>query len=377
MSEQEADGATVGDKIGDQPGNKHFPCSSCGAKLEFSPGTASLKCPYCNHLNEIPQSADDIVELDFHEYLEKVSQHEESEEVQTVKCNACGASSTLQPNISMSHCPFCGSQLHTEARTSRLIKPGAVIPFKVTQNKAMEQFRGWLGGLWFAPGGLKDYATREGAIKGIYIPYWTFDANSTSWYDGERGDYYYETEYYTAKNNIGDQEQRSRQVRHTRWRHTSGTVWQNFDDITVLAGYSLPPSIVERLKPWHMQELVPYQDAFMSGFQAEAYQLELGAGFSMAREEMDGIIRQAIASDIGGDDQRINSVKTQFDDITFKHILVPIWISAYKYGGKSYRFLINGATGKVQGERPWSIPKIALAVLVAVIIIAIIVVLSR
>ena len=150
----------------------------------------------------------------------------------------------------------------------------------------------------------------------------------------------------------------------------SGTVWQNFDDVIVQAGRSLPPEIVDALEPWNLQKLVPYQDAFMSGFQAEAYQLDLGDGFERAKAAMDTAIRETIKKDIGGDHQRISSARTQFDGITFKHILLPVWISAYRYGEKTYRFLINGDTGEVQGERPWSITKIALAVVAVIIVLS-------
>lgn len=352
---------------------KQFPCSSCGGKLEFAPGASSLKCPYCGHQNQIPQSAEDIKELDFYEYFARANEQGDAQEVQTVKCSSCGATSTLQPNISMSHCPFCGTQLQAQAKASRVIKPGALIPFKITKGKAMELFRNWLGGLWFAPSGLKEQAAKEGGIKGMYIPYWTFDAKSTTWYDGERGIDYHETEYYEEEDDDGNRVTRSRTITHTRWQYASGTVWENFDDILVLAGRSLPPEIMESLQTWNTKELVPYQDAYMSGFQAEVYQVDLGDGFERAKQEMDEAIREAVAADIGGDHQRINTVRTQFEGITFKHILLPVWISAYKYGGKPYRFLINGATGEVQGERPWSAAKIALTIIGAIIVLLLIV----
>ena len=69
-----------------------------------------------------------------------------------------------------------------------------------------------------------------------------------------------------------------------------------------------------------------------------------------------------------GDVQRVGQVDTEFSAETFKHILLPVWMAAYRYGGKSYRFLVNGQTGEVQGERPWSVWKIAFAVALLVIV---------
>ena len=351
---------------------KLFPCTSCGARLEFSPGTSSLKCSYCGQENKLPQVVDVVHELDFYEYFARASEEGESEEKQVVKCSSCNAESTVDKNISMSKCPFCGSQLTAQARSSRLIKPGAVLPFKVTRTQATEKFRAWLGELWFAPGELKRYAGSLGALKGIYIPYWTYDADTATVYDGERGENYYETEYYDEQDSNGNVVTRSRQVVRTRWYSTSGSVNNKFDDVLVLAGRSLPLEIIRSLQPWDLKNLVPYQDEYMSGFQAEAYQVDLGAGFEEAKSVMDDSIRRTIERDIGGDQQRIHAARTQYDGITFKHILLPVWISAYRYRDKSYRYIVNARNGQAQGERPWSVFKIGMAVVAAIFILIVI-----
>lgn len=340
---------------------KEFPCRSCGAKLEFAPG-AALKCPYCGFENEIPQSGEEIKELDLHEYMEGAVQQEEMVETQTVKCQSCGAEQTLDPNITTSHCAFCGTQMHAEAETNRKIKPKSLLPFKVDKKQGMEQFRDWMKGLWFAPNALKKYARAEGGLKGLYIPYWTYDSNTISWYTGERGIDYTETEYYTEEDEDGNTVEKSRQVTRTEWYPVSGVVFDDFDDVLVLASWSLPREKTERLEPWDLENLTPYQIEYLSGFQVEAYQVDLAQGFEHAKKIMNEAIEDTIRRDIGGDHQRIESVRSQYDNITFKHILLPIWINAYRYQGKSYRFVINARTGEVQGERPYSIIKIAAAV---------------
>ncbi|MEW5724436.1 MAG: hypothetical protein AB1896_15100 [Thermodesulfobacteriota bacterium] len=336
---------------------KKFPCQSCGGKMEFQPG-ASLKCPYCGADNVIPSSGEQIKELDLRAYLEQATRKVEYEENQTVKCEACGAEQTLDPNVSLSHCAFCGSAMQAAAKTNRAIKPASLLPFKVEKKQGMDQFRSWLGGLWFAPSKLKQYARAEGALKGMYIPYWTYDAYALTWYKGERGVDRYETEYYTEKDEKGNTVQKTRQVVKTDWYPVSGFVTNDFDDVLVLASWSLPREKTEQLEPWDLQNLVPYQDEFLSGFQVEAYQVDLAQGFEHAKRKMEDVITDTIRNDIGGDHQRINSMKSQYSNITFKHILLPVWINAYKYMDKVYRFVINGRTGEVQGERPWSIIKI-------------------
>jgi len=215
----------------------------------------------------------------------------------------------------------------------------------------------------------------EGKLAGVYVPCWTYDSETTTFYRGARGDDYSETERYTATVN-GRSVARTRSVRKTRWRSASGTVWNRFDDVLVMAGKSLPRHYADRLEPWDLANLMPYADEFLSGFRAESYQVDLAQGFDRAREIMDDGIRESIRRDIGGDHQRIDSVKTGYDKITFKHILLPVWLSAFRYREKVYQTLINGRTGEVQGERPFSAWKIAGAVIAALAVIALILVLA-
>jgi hypothetical protein len=200
-------------------------------------------------------------------------------------------------------------------------------------------------------------------MNGIYVPYWTFDADTKSQYTGQRGTYYYET--HTVMRDGKPQQVR---VRKTRWHAVSGRVARFFDDVLVLASRSLPKKYTDGLEPWDLSALEPYKPEYLAGFRAEGYQVELTGGFTEARAYMDRMIRRDVKYDIGGDDQRIGSVQTQISDVTFKHILLPVWMAAYKYRGKTYRFVVNGRTGRVQGERPYSAWKIAFATIIGLIL---------
>ncbi len=331
--------------------------------MVYQPGAQSITCPYCGHANAIPAGEQDIQELDFHEYLQTISQHEEVEEASAVRCSACGAETTLDPNIAADACPFCSSPLLPEEHKVTRIKPRSLLPFRIDRPKALEAFRRWLSTRWFAPNKLKHYARADSSrLSGMYVPYWTYDSKTTSWYRGERGEYYYTTETYTTREN-GKTVTKTRRVRHTRWYPVSGVVWRNFDDILVLASRSMPKKYADRLEPWDLQNLVEYDGSYLAGFRAEAYQVDLAEGFDEAKDVMAGSIRSDVRRDIGGDEQRIHTIRTQHDDVTFKHLLLPVWISAYRYKDEVYRFLVNARTGEVQGERPYSWVKIALAVL--------------
>ncbi|OMH36177.1 hypothetical protein BGP75_10395 [Motiliproteus sp. MSK22-1] len=346
--------------------SSEFKCRQCGAKLTYSPGTESLICEYCDHRNDIPRTEDDIEELDFNSYLKDVLQQESTEERLVVKCGNCGAEATSEANIVSQNCLFCDTEIVTTAQSVKVLKPRSLLPFAITRQTAKQKYTDWLKDLWFAPSSLKRKARLDVAVNGIYVPYWTYDSDTLSFYTGQRGIYYYVTETRTRTNSDGDRETYTTQVRKTRWYSVSGTVTNEFDDVLVLASESLPKKYAEELEPWDLHNLVSYKDDYLSGFKAESYHIDLAKGFENAKVIMSDTIRETIRRHIGGDEQRISSVKTQHSNVTFKHILLPVWLSAYRFQKKVYRFMVNARTGEVQGERPWSWVKITLAVLVVV-----------
>jgi len=343
-------------------GATQFKCVQCGARLEFAPGADALLCPYCGMKNEIAKTTERVRELDLDAALSAAHDAAERVEILTVKCRECGGESTLPPDVTSAPCPFCGSSLVTTAESKKAIKPGAVLPFHVTKDQAQDLFQKWIAGLWFAPGDAKRHARLEGSLCGVYVPYWTYDARTTTDYVGERGDAYYETETYTTEEN-GRTVVRTREVRKIRWSPARGTVEDAFDDLLVRATTALPTKYLDRLEPWDLQHLVPYRDDYLAGFRTDSYQVDLAHGFGFAQRMMEPTIDRSCRRDIGGDEQRVERKSTNYHDLTFKHVLFPVWISAFRWRGKIYRVLVNARTGEVQGERPWSFTKILLALL--------------
>ena len=341
-------------------GPQRFPCGQCGAELLWKPGAGALQCEYCGFTNTAPEGTGSVDELDFRAMLAELERTEEVETASSVRCQACAAEVDKPTDIESFTCPFCGSAIVAAAESRRLIKPKALLPFKIERAAARDRYHHWLASLWFAPGGLKKYARLTGGLKGVYVPYWTYDANTRSQYEGMRGEHYWVT-VGSGKN--------KRRVRKTRWYPASGAVRDRFDDILILASRSLPQRYADRLEPWDLSALTPLDHAYLSGFTTERYQVDLAQGFGQAKSIMDDHIRTHVASDIGGDTQRIHWIKSEYKDLTFKHILLPIWIAAYRYREKTYRFLVNARTGEVQGERPWSWLKIAGVVLLGLVVV--------
>lgn len=347
-------------------------CVNCAAKLTFAPGTSNLKCEYCGAENKIEIDESKLQEatqeIDFLEFINNQVESSDMVEVHTVKCGACGAETSFDPNVVSSDCDFCGNPMVAKQESSnKLIKPKAIVPFKIDNKQSVQLFKNWIKKLWWAPNDLKKQARQTGKLAGIYVPYWTYDARTYTQYSGQRGDDYQEEEEYTNS----DGETETRTVTRTEWTSVRGSVRNNFDDIFVVGSKSLPVKYIDRLEPWNLSELVPYDDKYLSGFKTETYGVDVKEGFEISKDKMEPEINSTIKRDIGGDHQRISSKSISYNDISFKHILLPIWISAYRYNKKSYRFMINGQTGEVQGERPYSWIKITLAIIAVLAIIGV------
>ena len=315
------------------PDEEHrFPCDQCGADFRFDPSAGKLKCDHCGNEADLVDGfkGSAIKELDFKAGLDAQLPDAEIEETRVLSCPNCGAQVEFDEASHAAECPFCATPVVTGTGTHRHIKPRGLLPFGLEETGARKAMTDWLGRLWFAPGGLQEYARKGRKMQGIYVPYWTFDADTKSSYRGQRGTVYYETR--TVTRNGKTEQQR---VQKVRWTPKSGRVARFFDDVLVLASKSLPKRYTDGLQPWDLAALEPYRPEYLAGFRAEGYTVELDAGFQEARAHMDRVIERDVKFDIGGDRQRISSIDTAIKDVTFKHILLPVWLAAYKYRGKN------------------------------------------
>jgi DNA-directed RNA polymerase subunit M/transcription elongation factor TFIIS len=348
---------------------KDVTCPNCGASLSYKPGTVQLVCEHCGSSFEIKSDAarqqDAQKENDLAAALAGNWQAAQSQgQAYVVKCPACGAETALEKNLFSAECAFCGSPLTVTPDARAVANPQAILPFKLEKQVASADFDKWLRKLWFAPNNLKKTASSD-RFNGIYLPFWTFDAETESAYRGERGDHYTET----VRRMVNGREE-TEQVVKTRWSSASGRVQRAFDDILIAASRALPEKYLNNLEPWDLKNLVPYDNRYLTGFKAEVSQVDIRSGFDEAKQVMEVAIRQDVKRDIGGDEQRISSLNTDYRDTTYKYILLPVWLSVYRYGNKVYRFVVNARTGEVHGERPYSVIKIALAVLAALVVLA-------
>lgn len=347
-------------------------CSNCGAELTYEPGTEHLKCKYCgteNIINEEEEVAL-VEETPLLEYLnDKLYQPDEQMEVFTVTCQNCHAETTFEPNVSSGFCPFCDTPLVVKSSSSHKIhKPSYLLSFELDNKRARESYKQWLSKLFWAPSDLKKYAESE-HFQGIYLPYYTFDCKTSTEYSGQRGDHYQEQRPVTVMEN-GRQVQRTQTVTKTRWRPASGVVSDIFDDILVVGSQNLDIKKLQKINTWDLKSLKPYNEKYLSGFKTEVFKLKLEEGYERAKQKMQSQINMSIRRDIGGDQQRISHANTTYTEATFKEILLPIWLSSYRYRGKVYQILVNARTGKVSGNSPVSKWKIAIAIMLGLAMIA-------
>lgn len=343
-----------------------FSCPACGAEATWNPAKKALVCGFCGttspasvELTGFSQTPEAIVEHELVQALRNIPDSARGWQAKKtqVKCQSCQAISVFDEKNVAQRCDFCGSSAlvpYEEIKES--FRPESLLPLKISDSQVRDSIRQWYGSRWFSPNRLKKAAMTD-TVKGLYIPYWTFDAQVHADWTAMSGNYYYETETYRdAKGNL-----QTRQVQKVRWYPSSGSLDHFFDDELVSASRGVHTDLLRKVEPFPTQELIPYNASFLSGWVVERYQIDLPSAAQAARAAMDTKTTSLCASRVPGDTHRDLNVRAAFSAQTFKHILVPIWMVSYDFHGKSFQCVVNGYTGSIAGEYPKSWLKIAFA----------------
>jgi ribosomal protein S27E len=334
--------------------------------MDFDPQSGMLKCQSCGTTQPVTATATVVESHPLDDALKHMTPL--SAEALEVTCDGCGSVVVFEPPEVAGACSFCGAMIVAQPKAADpMIAPDAVLPVKITKEAAQNEVRQWIASRWFAPNELQKMARQEG-IAGVYLPYWTYAADTSSQYSGARGVHYWQTEYFTTTDSNGNQIQESRQVMRTAWSPAAGHVARRFDDVLVPATKAVNEVRLNALEPWDLPSLCSYEPAYLAGFKAQRYQVALPDGFEKAKVVMERVITEDIRRDIGGDEQRVDGVQTATTNETFRHLLLPVWIGAYRFEGKVFQVVVNARTGEVQGERPYSATKIA-ALVVGILIL--------
>lgn len=336
-----------------------FPCDACGARMRWDPDADALSCEYCGNTRAVPRVAAEIVERPLAAAGEAARGF--GVDLRVSRCGNCGARVTFGDTATSEVCVYCGSANVLEEEASRnAIRPESLVPLDIGKDQVAAAFRRWIRSRWFRPNALRK--TRRFEATGIYVPFWTFDAAVHSEWSADAGYSYYVTETYTTSVN-GKPVTRTRQVRKVRWVPAWGERDDRYDDLLVLASRGLPESLVEKLGGYDTTELVPYRPEYLAGWRAEEYQIDLSEGWARGRERIRETQYARCAGDVPGDTHRNLEVRNEIGEVTWKHVLLPLWSVQYRFRGKVYTVLVHGQTGRVVGEAPWSWVKISLAIL--------------
>ncbi len=360
-----------------------FSCPLCGGEAQWNPAKGALVCVYCG--TETPAKISDpatgssgIEEHDLAMALRAVPDDQRGWATAThsVRCQSCQAISVFPGERAAQRCEFCGSSALVPYEALRApIRPESLLPFRFAESQARDAARMWYRSRWFAPNALKKAAMTD-QVRGFYLPYWTFDAQAHCPWTAEAGYHYYETESYTDSKG----ETQTRQVQRTNWVPASGAIDHFFDDTLVPASRGVPDNLLAGLEPFpttgDASALVAYDPGYLSGWTVEQYQLDLTAAAQRAEQLMHAALRSLCAKEVPGDTQRNLQIYPDYTARTFKHVLLPVWVMSYRYGGTAYQLLVNGATGTLAGRYPKSWVKIAFLVATILLVVLLIVMLS-
>lgn len=349
-----------------------FSCPTCGAEATWNPAKQALVCAYCGTespaaLETTPGGEEVVREHDLVAALRSIpdSRRGWQAEKTQVRCQHCNAISVFDADKIGKRCDFCGAaSLVPYSEVKEAFSPESLLQFRIPEAQVRDAIRAWYQSRWFAPGALATAALTD-TVKGVYIPYWTFDAQVHADWSAESGYYYYETEYYTDANG----NQQSRQVQRIRWEYSSGSVDHFFDDELVSATRGVNASLLAKVEPFPTKQLVPYNPGFLAGWTVERYQIDLVTAAQRARNSMASQVNSMCASRVPGDTHRGLRVSADWSGQTFKHVLVPVWLLTYDFHGRSFQVVVNGYTGEIAGDRPYSFWKIfflVVGILVAV-----------
>lgn len=346
-----------------------FPCPNCGGALGYDPAGHNLLCPSCG--GSFPIMVDLSAPIERHDLQSTMAalrarqadaggaQSTERE----VVCQSCGGHTLFDGTMTAVRCPYCNTPIQrTDLRTSPVrLQVDGIIPMQVSEPQAREHIEKWISSRWFAPREFKKYRVL-GSFRSVYLSYYGYDADVTTRYRGQRG----------VTRVVRDSDGNTRT--YTDWWPASGTVFDPIRSLTESANTGLDSPKVRQLEPWPIDAAVSYHPEFIAGHLARTYDGDAGEVFTAAaKPRIDAIVESSVRRDIGGDQQRIHSMRSSYSRLVFMYLMMPVWLLTVTFAGKPFQVYVNGLTGEVQGRRPWSKIKIAFAVVCALIVIGVVI----
>lgn len=340
---------------------KVYRCEACGSIKVFDVRSQSLKCPHCGSDEKIVSGVT-WREHHLEEYVEKNISSDEKQS-KTMECSSCGAHIEVEAEKTAFSCPYCASNIVLASKQLSSIVPDGIRPFQIEQNQVGVIFQDWVKGRWFAPNALKNLYEQD-KVMGIYLPYWTFDAKMRCEYSAMGG----KDRQVAYQDSDGKTKYRT----ETDWYPTSGYVSNHFDDVLIRGSLTLQADLMSSIGDFNTKAIVDYSPAYISGYASEVHTVGFKEALTYAKDEMDDQTKELIEEDVLRSFDHVRDIRMHpmYSDETYKHVLLPVYSTAYAYNGKVYNVLINGDTGLVAGDYPKSAVKIALLIIAILIVVA-------
>lgn len=322
-------------------------CPCCGGSIEFNTGTQNLKCPYCDTefdiaaMEQAMQKSANMGQDSFQWNTQGSSQWQESEagSMGVYTCNSCGGEIVADETTAATTCPYCDSPVVMTGQFAGELKPDLIIPFKYDKKAAKDTLIKFIASKKMVPKIFKDQQHID-EIKGVYVPHWLFtgtafaDAEFSAekkrrWSDSEND--YTETTYFSC--------------------YRSGNM--DFANIPVDGSSKMDDTLMESIEPFNIEEAVPFSTAYMAGFLADKYDVDLETCVPRANERVKKSIVSALHDKVLGYDVVIpQRSQVNIANGSYSYALYPVWILNTTWNGKKYTFAMNGQTGKFVGDLP-------------------------
>ena len=320
-------------------------CKNCGGDLRYDPASYGLVCDYCGFRKMLHRPSEQVVveELDMSTASRNANMNWGILR-RAVTCKYCSAVTLYDPEQISGACPYCGSKVVlTPEQTNTGMAPNGVIPFSITKEQAAANYYKWNKWALWAPEEFRKGKVL-GNLTGVYVPYWTFDADTITTYEGKFG--------YTTES--GDNS-------YTKYYKKSGVVSVFIDDYTTCGSRRfINDKMFNTIATFNAKDIIPYTPEALLGFAAEKYTIDLGEAWNISKAKMRKRFENEACRNERADCYDKLQMSTEFTNIKYRYVLVPMWLTAANYKGKVYNVAISGYNGRGNCKRPVSTVKIVL-----------------
>ena len=274
-------------------------------------------------------------EAPLHEHERAARPHRPAWEVFSFRCEGCGATMSFDARQGALTCPFCGAtEVEPQPSAEGVVYPERMIPYALGRDEAVTRFREWLGKGFWRPGDLKESAAID-KMKALFLPCWSFSGTTDTCWAADVG----------ARTKSG-------------WSPRSGSQQAAYSGVLVPASQGLGPGELSQVDDFRFEGLIPTEHSYLRGAAVEAFGLTRKGARERARAAFERVVSSRIAAEMRSGKVRNLHCNVLLSDLTSEPILLPLWIFAYRYRGKPYRFVMNGQTGTAMGKAPFSYAKL-------------------